>query len=109
MSKTGDNSISFSVQKAIHKAIAYSIDFTCVYLIVIVSIDFFRATHGKHLGPVWQIKWINKEKGSGEEIAEVLITISTDGRVSQWSIRKGFECYGKFMKEDLILLFYILV
>lgn len=48
---------------------------------------------GKHLGPVWQIQWIEKERGSGEEKAEVVITISTDGRVTQWSIRKGFECY----------------
>ena len=53
-----------------------------------------RETHGKHLGPVWQIQWIEKERGSGEERAEVLISISTDGRVTQWSIRKGFESYG---------------
>ncbi|XP_053395238.1 dynein axonemal intermediate chain 4-like isoform X2 [Mercenaria mercenaria] len=48
---------------------------------------------GKHTAPVWQIKWIEKERGSGEESAEVLVSISTDGRVCQWSIRKGFECY----------------
>ncbi|XP_076441248.1 dynein axonemal intermediate chain 4-like [Babylonia areolata] len=52
-----------------------------------------QETHGKHLGPVWQIQWIEKERGSGEERAEVLISISTDGRVTQWSIRKGFESY----------------
>ena len=56
---------------------------------------FSRETHGKHLGPVWQLQWIEKERGSGEERAEVLISISTDGRVTQWSIRKGFESYGK--------------
>jgi len=50
-------------------------------------------THGKHIAPVWQLKWIEKERGSGEERAEVLISISTDGRVTQWSIRKGFESY----------------
>ena len=54
-----------------------------------------REAHGKRLGPVWQIQWIEKERGSGEERAEVLISISTDGRVTQWSIRKGFESYGK--------------
>ncbi|WAR24226.1 DNAI4-like protein [Mya arenaria] len=48
---------------------------------------------GKHTSPVWQIKWIEKERGSGDETAEVLVSISTDGRVCQWSIRKGFECY----------------
>lgn len=55
----------------------------------------FRESHGKHVGPVWQIRWIEKERGSGEERTEVLISISTDGRVTQWSIRKGFESYGK--------------
>ncbi|XP_064626087.1 dynein axonemal intermediate chain 4-like isoform X1 [Lineus longissimus] len=49
-------------------------------------------SQGKHTGPVWQLKWIEKERGSGEERAEVLVSVSTDGRVTQWSIRKGFEC-----------------
>lgn len=48
---------------------------------------------GKHLGPVWQLRWIEKERGSGEERMEVLVTVSTDGRITQWSIRKGLECY----------------
>lgn len=55
--------------------------------------DNFEESGGKHMGPVWQIQWIEKERGSGEERSEVLITISTDGRVTQWGIRKGFECY----------------
>ncbi|XP_038068064.1 dynein intermediate chain 4, axonemal-like [Patiria miniata] len=51
-------------------------------------------SHGKHSAPVWQLKWIDKEKGgsSGEERGELLISVSTDGRVTQWQIRKGFEC-----------------
>ena len=59
------------------------------------SLHSFSLSPGKHTAPVWQIKWIEKERGSGEETAEVLVSISTDGRVCQWSIRKGFECYGK--------------
>ena len=55
---------------------------------------FFSETSGKHTGPVWQLKWIEKERGSGEEKTEVLVSISTDGRVTQWSIRKGFESQG---------------
>ncbi|CAH1772344.1 unnamed protein product [Owenia fusiformis] len=47
---------------------------------------------GKHTGPVWQLSWIEKERGSGDERMEVLVSISTDGRVTQWYIRKGFEC-----------------
>ncbi|KAJ8040489.1 WD repeat-containing protein 78 [Holothuria leucospilota] len=50
-------------------------------------------SRGKHGAPVWQLQWIDKEKGSGgEEKGEILVSISTDGRVTQWQIRKGFEC-----------------
>jgi hypothetical protein len=49
---------------------------------------------GKHTGPVWQLKWIEKERGSSDEHVEILVTVSTDGRVTQWAIRKGFESYG---------------
>ncbi|KAL5017570.1 hypothetical protein ScPMuIL_007159 [Solemya velum] len=55
-------------------------------------VDNFHST-GKHSAPVWHIRWIEKDRGSGEETIEVLVSISTDGRVTQWSIRKGFENY----------------
>ncbi|XP_069127668.1 dynein axonemal intermediate chain 4-like isoform X3 [Argopecten irradians] len=55
-------------------------------------IDSFHLA-GKHTAPVWHIRWIEKERGSGEDRTEVLVSISTDGRVTQWSIRKGFESY----------------
>ncbi|XP_048255651.1 dynein axonemal intermediate chain 4-like isoform X2 [Haliotis rufescens] len=55
-------------------------------------VDNFGSS-GKHTAPVWQIRWIEKERGSGDERAEVIVSISTDGRVTQWSIRKGFENY----------------
>lgn len=45
----------------------------------------------KHSGPVWQIDWIVKERTSGENTAEVLASIGVDGRILQWTIRKGFE------------------
>ena len=60
---------------------------------------FNSEASGKHTGPVWQLRWIEKERGSGEEAAEVLVSISTDGRVTQWSIRKGFESYGKCLQQ----------
>ena len=44
----------------------------------------------KHSAPVWQVSWIVKERLIGEK-AEVLVSISVDGCVLQWSIRKGFE------------------
>ena len=50
---------------------------------------------------MWQLKWIEKERSSGEERAEVLVSISQDGRVTQWSIRKGFESYGELIIFDI--------
>lgn len=44
-------------------------------------------TPGKHMEPVWQVQWINK----GNERGESLISISTDGRVVEWSMKKGLE------------------
>lgn len=45
----------------------------------------------KHSGPVWQINWVTKEHSLGESKSENLISISVDGHILQWSIRKGFE------------------
>ncbi|KAG5182360.1 hypothetical protein JKP88DRAFT_263199 [Tribonema minus] len=42
---------------------------------------------GKHNEPVWQVKWVGKGAERGD--AEVLVSISTDGRVCEWSIKKG--------------------
>jgi len=47
-----------------------------------------ESTHssGKHSDPVWKMRWI-------EQVPDMdkLITISTDGRVTMWSITKGLE------------------
>ena len=40
---------------------------------------------------------MDREQGAGEERDEILISISADGRVTKWSIRKGFECTGKIL------------
>lgn len=40
----------------------------------------------KHTDIVWEIQWIHKE---GKE--ETLVSISGDGRVIEWSLRKGLE------------------
>ena len=69
----------------------------------------FSESTGKHTGPVWQLNWIEKERGSGDEKTEVLVSISTDGRITQWSIRKGFDSYGKIhfhkgMKREINLV-----
>ncbi|CAD7695601.1 unnamed protein product, partial [Ostreobium quekettii] len=51
------------------------------------------ANAGKHSDPVWQVKWLDR----GADRDEVLISISSDGRVTQWSIAKGLE-YADVMK-----------
>ncbi|KAM7433227.1 WD repeat-containing protein 78 [Porites harrisoni] len=55
------------------------------------ALDSFES-QGKHSSPVWQVRWVDREQGAGEERDEILISISADGRVTKWSIRKGFEC-----------------
>jgi len=42
---------------------------------------------GRHSDPVWKVRWIDR----GPERDEPLISVSTDGRVTQWSIAKGLE------------------
>ena len=44
-------------------------------------------TPGKHMDPVWQVQWVDK----GTERGESLVSISTDGRVVEWSMKKGLE------------------
>ena len=39
---------------------------------------------GKHADPVWKVQWVDHAAEHGEG----LVSISTDGRVSQWSIKK---------------------
>lgn len=40
---------------------------------------------GGHTDPVWQVRWITK----GQEGGETLVSISTDGRVLEWNLKKG--------------------
>ncbi len=48
----------------------------------------------KHLSPVWNLKWTERDRANStgdENEMEVLMSISSDGRITQWLIRKGFE------------------
>jgi len=42
---------------------------------------------GKHSDPVWKVRWVKR----GPDRDEALVSISTDGRVTQWSLKKGLE------------------
>ena len=43
----------------------------------------------KHLDAVWEVDWVGK--GSGNDKREGLISISSDGKIIEWSIKKGLE------------------
>lgn len=46
----------------------------------------YAAAHGagKHTEPVWKLKWVDRGQDRGEQ----LVSISTDGRVTQWALKK---------------------
>lgn len=50
-----------------------------------VPIETSAGIAGGHSDPVWQLKWIIK----GVERTESLVSVSTDGRVLEWSLKKG--------------------
>lgn len=56
----------------------------------------FSECVGKHSSPVWQLCWVERERGVGDDRTEILVSVCADGRIVQWSIRKGFECSGVF-------------
>ena len=46
-----------------------------------------HGTGGKHTDPVWQLCWVDQ----GAERGEILVSISSDGRVTKWDMKKGLE------------------
>ncbi|XP_027729899.1 WD repeat-containing protein 78 [Vombatus ursinus] len=50
--------------------------------------------HQKHIGPIWQVQWVEQDRGAaGEEKREILVTVGADGRISKWVIQKGLICH----------------
>uniref|UniRef100_A0A6I8N8R2 Dynein axonemal intermediate chain 4 n=1 Tax=Ornithorhynchus anatinus TaxID=9258 RepID=A0A6I8N8R2_ORNAN len=53
-----------------------------------------RESGHKHIGPIWQLKWIEQDRGTtGDDKGEILVTISADGRITKWIIRKGLDSH----------------
>jgi len=42
---------------------------------------------GKHIDTVWETQWVDR----GAEKGEFLVSISSDGRIIEWSMKKGLE------------------
>ena len=55
------------------------------------SILFFSEASGKHTAPVWQLYWIEVEKGRDDDTGEVLMSIST-GSNEKDILFEFFEC-----------------
>ena len=49
---------------------------------------------GQHTGTVWELKWNHR----GTDRGESLISVSADGHVMEWNIRKGIERTADLMK-----------
>ncbi|XP_009703818.1 PREDICTED: WD repeat-containing protein 78, partial [Cariama cristata] len=47
----------------------------------------------KHTGPVWQLRWVKQDRAeTGDGKKERLISISADGRITEWLIQKRLDC-----------------
>ncbi|RHY31175.1 hypothetical protein DYB32_003710 [Aphanomyces invadans] len=46
-----------------------------------------ESNSGSHLDVVWQVKWVHK----GSERGESIVSVSSDGRVTEWSMKKGLS------------------
>ena len=49
----------------------------------------------KHTHPVWQVQWNERERSSDIDNVEILMSISSDGRIKQWILRKELETTGQ--------------
>jgi WD40 repeat protein len=45
---------------------------------------------GKHNDAVWEVQWVGRGNKGGDK-AEALVSISSDSRVVEWSMKKGLE------------------
>jgi hypothetical protein len=49
-----------------------------------------RETEGKHSDAIWELNWIGKGN-KGSEKGESLVSISSDGRIVEWNMKKELE------------------
>ncbi|XP_041339227.1 dynein intermediate chain 4, axonemal [Pyrgilauda ruficollis] len=51
------------------------------------------ASLNKHKGPVWQLRWVEQDRGAtAGDKEERLMCISGDGRMTQWFIQQRLDC-----------------
>ncbi|XP_040612998.1 dynein intermediate chain 4, axonemal isoform X2 [Mesocricetus auratus] len=96
-SSYGVTSVDFSIGTPNLLAVGYQNGTVAVYNVQstnnIPVLDSSESPH-KHLGPVWQVQWIEQDRGTtGDDKREILVSISADGRIVKWVIRKGLDCH----------------
>lgn len=66
-----------------------------------LSIQSFRLSsyEKRHRGPVWQLRWYELERSEHSESFEALLSISSDGRIVHWTLRKEFETTGQILSQ----------
>lgn len=50
-----------------------------------------KENSGKHSDAIWEITWVGKGGKGGSDKGEGLVSISSDGRIVNWSMKKGLE------------------
>ena len=50
-----------------------------------------KEINGKHSDAIWEVHWVGKGGKSNDKGQEGLISISSDGRIVEWSMKKGLE------------------
>ncbi|CAF1278778.1 unnamed protein product [Adineta ricciae] len=90
----GVTSLSFSLKRPNLLAVGLFDGNICVFDLnqnhtsaIVDTSDYIH----KHISPVWQITWNEQDRSSKIDNMEVLVSISSDGRVMQWTLRKEFE------------------
>eukprot|EP00940_MAST-03C_sp_MAST-3C-sp2_P002749 g2749.t1 len=43
----------------------------------------------KHKQSIWQVQWVDK---GNDKDGEVVVSVSTDGKVKEWQLKKGLQC-----------------
>jgi hypothetical protein len=53
--------------------------------------DSKKDNSGKHSDAIWEVNWVGKGSKGGSDKGEGLVSISSDGRIVEWSMKKGLE------------------
>ncbi|XP_006879896.1 PREDICTED: WD repeat-containing protein 78 [Elephantulus edwardii] len=93
----GVTAVDFSIGSPNLLAVGYYSGSISIYNVqsnsTLPVLDSSESFH-QHLGPIWQLQWIEQDRGTtGEDKREILVSISADGRISKWVIRKGLDCH----------------